>query len=138
MKKITKILVSLILVASSATALRAADFKKGNWEMTYTTTMEGMPMEMDIPVKTKQECIDSDDFIPESGDDGECTHSSKKTSSNKMEWNIRCKNDAMTGKGEMEFSGNTMKGNMEMKMDMMGQKMNINVVIEGKYIGACK
>ncbi len=139
MKFITlKNLFSLVLLMVLSISLSAADFKKGQWEMTYTTTMEGMPIAMPIPVRTEQQCIDKDEFIPESGEDGNCSHSSKRASANKIEWNIDCSDNSMVGKGVMEFSGETMDGNMEMKMEMMGQKISMKVVIEGKYLGACK
>jgi len=118
-------------------SLNAADIKKGNWEMTFTTTMTGMPMAIQIPVKTVTECIDSNEFIPESGDDGECSHSSRKASSNKIEWEINCPSNGMKGRGEMEFNNKSMDGHMEMKMDMMGQKMSVDIIITGKYLGSC-
>ncbi len=139
MKFITlKNLFSLVLLMVLSISLSAADFKKGQWEMIYTTTMEGMPIAMPIPVRTEQQCIDKDEFIPESGEDGNCSHSSKRASANKIEWNIDCSDNSMVGKGVMEFSGEAMNGNMEMKMEMMGQKISMKVVIEGKHLGACK
>ncbi len=139
MKIITlKNLFSLVFLTTLSLNVSAAGFKKGQWEMTYATTMEGMPIAIPIPVRTEQQCIDTDEFIPESGEDGNCSHSSKRASANKIEWNVNCSDNSMTGKGVMEFSGETMNGNMEMKMGMMGQKISMKVVIEGKYLGACK
>ncbi len=136
MKFITTLLSSVLMLASFG--LSAADIKKGNWEMTYTTTMEGMPMAIDIPTKTVAQCIDSDEFVPESSEDGDCTHSSRRASEDKIEWNISCASNNMMGKGEMVFAGTTMKGSMEMKVDMLGQKIETKVDIEGKYIGKCE
>jgi hypothetical protein len=137
-RNVIVILLSLIFAATISNELTAADFKKGQWELTYTTTMEGMPIAMPIPVRTEQQCIDTDEFVPESCQDGNCSHSSKKAASNRIEWNVNCSDNSMTGKGVMEFSGETMNGNMEMKMGMMDQKISMKVVIEGKYLGACK
>lgn len=139
MKKNIMLTIQFVVIYLLAMAsLNAADIKKGNWEMTYTTTMTGMPMAIEIPVKTKAQCIDSDEFIPESGEDGECSHSSRRASSSKIEWDISCTSNGMKGHGEMEFNKTAMNGHMEMSMDLMGQKMAMDIVITGKYVGACK
>jgi len=119
-------------------SVSATDIKKGNWEMTYTTTMTGMPIAISIPVKTDIQCIDSNEFIPQSGTDGECSHSSRRASANKIEWDIACASNGMKGHGKMKFNDRSMDGYMNMKVDMMGQKMSVEVAITGKYIGACK
>ena len=139
MKKfITNTLQLIVISIFSMVSVNAADIKKGNWEMTYTTTMTGMPMAISIPVKTDSQCIDSNEFIPESGTDGECSHSSRRASANKIEWDISCASNGMKGHGEMNFNDTTMNGQMNMNLDMMGQKVSVEVAITGKYIGACK
>jgi hypothetical protein len=139
MKKILTMVIRFISVSFvMMVAVNAADIKKGSWDITYTTKMSGMPVAIEIPVKTVSECIDSDEFVPESGADGDCTHSSKRAAKGKMEWDVSCKSNGMKGHGEMIISDTTMNGHMEMKVDMMGQKMAVEIMITGKYAGACK
>ena len=139
MKKIFNSAIRFLSVLFiTVVAVNAADIQKGNWNMTYTTKMTGMPVAVQIPVKTVTQCIDSDEFVPESGEDGDCSHSSRRASKGKVEWDISCKSNSMKGHGELTFSDKTMNGQMEMSMDMMGQKMAMEVKIAGKYIGACK
>jgi len=130
-----------IIVALCTLALPAASFasdlmREGNWELTTTMDMPGMPMKM--PPTVIQHCYTKEDVKDDKKTittDKNCTVKDMKKSGNKITWKMTC-----TGKNAGEFSGETVyKGDsFDSSMKMLSQGHNMNMKVKGKRLGNCK
>ena len=116
----------------------------GMWETTSKVKVTGVPPEMAAmmqkPVQVEKECVKdkSFDFDP-AGDAKECTVKTNRISSEKLTWDITCSggNGNATGRGEVNFNGDTVSGWFEMNMQGPTGPMKIHNSFEGKRVGSC-
>ena len=97
-----------------------------------------MPMMPQPMINKEVECIRDKDWTAEKFMEdmkGDCKVSDVKQSAQTLKWAMRCNTDGgtMVGKGELNFSGNRMEGNMVMEM----QGMEIKNTWQGKRLGSC-
>jgi len=126
-------IVGVILLSAGVT-LAGPDMNPGKWEITTKTEMPGMPGQS----ITHTQCITNDDLVPVDGDENNnCTVKNMRTSGDTVSWEITCggQGGQMDGTGEITYTGDTMKGKME--MTMKGMNMKIKNVFSGKRIGPC-
>lgn len=122
------------------------NYKPGLWESTATMKMEGMPPEMaamammNMEPKVERECVKGTEHLFE--DNQECKYEKKRISSKKMQIvKITCVTDGnvvTTGRGEINFMGETVEGWFEMDMPNAPPEMKMKSTFTSKYIGACK
>ena len=103
------------------------------WEVTMKMEMAGMPA---MPARTQNVCNrkGNPDASKMGDKDSDCKVSDKKQSGSKSAWKFTCtKPTAMTGTGEVTYSGDTYQGTMTMVSD----DMNMKQTFSGKKVGSC-
>jgi len=103
------------------------------WEITMKMEMAGMPA---MPARTQNVCNrkGNPDATKMGDKDSDCKVSDKKQSGNKSSWKLTCtKPTAMTGTGEVTYSGDTYQG----IMTMVGNDMNMKQTFSGRKVGSC-
>jgi len=122
--------ITLMIGAAWAESL----MKPGQWEITTTTEMAGMPPQS----MTHTQCITSDNVIPMSKDaNKECQVTDIKTRGNTVSWKISCggQGGKMKGTGSVTYNGNSMNGVMDMTIVSHGTK--VKNTLSGRRVGAC-
>jgi hypothetical protein len=114
------------------------DIKPGQWEITATVEMQGMPMSM--PPMTR--CLtreNATDILQQSGD--ECEIADKTISGDTVRWSMSCKDPSgatIQGRGEGTFSQTAFDGTVNLSLSVEGQAgMAITSSIKGKWLGPC-
>lgn len=131
-KSILAILFTLTIPALSSAAEVMRD---GQWELTSTMEMPGMPMEMP-PTKIKH-CFTKEDVSDPKktiNTDKNCKVTEFKLTSSKATWKMKC-----TGEQSGTFSGETTykKDSYTSNMKMESEGMTIKMQVKGKRIGDC-
>lgn len=132
------------LFALSASFFAQMPRRDGKWEVKMEMDLPGMPQGMQ-PITTTQ-CItpdmvkDPNQAIPQSGRGGRglperCKVSDYKIDGNKVTWSMACEPppQAMTGSGEMTYSGDTYTG--VVNVNTGGRSMTMKY--SGKRLGDC-
>ncbi len=129
------IITILFILAIPATCLAADPMREGQWELTTTMEMPGMPME--IPPNKITHCFTKEDVKDPKKTvttDKNCTVTDLKLSGNKSTWKMKC-----TGENPGDFSGETVfqkdAYTSNMKMEAVGMSMNMKV--KAKRLGDC-
>jgi Protein of unknown function (DUF3617) len=136
--------LTAIAIGTVCAAFAQGPRRDGLWEVKTEMQMEGMPMTM--PPTTSQQCItpaeanDPSKAAPQGRGRGgrggqDCKVSDYKTEGNKVTWTMKCEGaQAMTGSGEIVYSGDTYTGTM--KMDMGGRGA-MTMKYTAKRLGDC-
>jgi hypothetical protein len=133
----------LILIAGVSLSYAGAgpNIHEGNWEITSTMEMEGMPSGGAVPMKYAQ-CLTSKDAVPKNPETVKgCTIKSMKAEGNTVTWTMRCEEQgaAIDGSGTVTYSSDTMQGTIKMTLnDPEGGKIQMTQRMSGKRIGDCK
>ena len=109
----------------------------GRWAVTMEMSMPGMTM----PAMSAETCLTPEDvknpqslMPPGRGNPGNCSVSDYKQSGNTVTWSMKCEGqNAMTGTGEMTYTGDTYTGTMNMNAAGRSMVMKMN----GKRLGDC-
>jgi len=120
-------------------ALAAPAFQEGEWQITTQTEIPGMPFTP--PAVTMRQCLTLKDRIPQGKDaTGECKVVDQSSSGNTMRWTMRCgdANGTTEAKGEVAYSGKTMKGVSHITSSSRGETMQMTSRMTGRRIGPCK
>jgi len=83
--------VLALIAAAAAGGAPAADIQEGNWEMTVTTSVEGMPGSM-API-TQTRCLTREDARDPSrlvGAGAGCEFSNKRDSGSEVSFDVAC------------------------------------------------
>ena len=132
--------VGLFLMVRVASA--APDMNPGQWEITTTMEMVGVPMKM--PSITTKQCLTKDDLVPKQpsrpGVKQPCEVKNTKVEGNTVSWDMVCSDQNQTsGHGEVTYHGDTFEGTIQMNSTLSGkQKMQMILHMKGKRIGACE
>lgn len=140
MTKHLLLMLSLVFIMMAAPGPAAAgpNMQEGQWEITTTVDMPGMPGA--VPAMKHTQCITKNDLVPRpqsSPGSQECTVTDMNTSGNTVTWAMTCKSDGgtMTGKGAITYSGDTFDGAFNMNMP---DGMKMTQKMKGRRLGACK
>lgn len=138
-------LVLAMTVSSLSVQAEEYNINPGMWVTTSEMKVSGVPPEMAAmmqpPPKKERECIKDRkiDFKPEDMGE-ECDFKPTRHSASKVSWEMHCtgKDGSATGRGEMNFNGDTTSGWFEMNMQggPMGP-MKMRNTFQGKRIGPC-
>lgn len=112
-----------------------AEMEPGEWEITVETEIAGVPMK--IPPVTYKQCITDSEPVPENRQPGQqCQVKDMQRKGSTITWTVVCNTGGgtTTGKGEVHYEGNQMKGKMEMQMEGMTMISNM----KGRRLGPCK
>jgi len=141
--KIFNSVIPLLLVLFSAAACSDGPIlNDGEWEMTTQMEIPGMAKELGgqehgLPPMIHHQCLSSDMMVPtQERRNKDCENMKQDISGNTVTWSMRCTTNGVASEmsGESVYSGNTMKGTMQ--MSTQGTKMISHVT--GKRIGPCK
>ncbi len=136
-KKMIGITLLVLIASSIGYAGAGPDIQEGEWEITVTFDIPGMPMKM--PPNTYTQCIKKDQPVPKSEKPNQvCEVKDIKVQGNTATWTVSCTNRGgkMTGKGIVKYKGDKMEGSMTMKMEDQGA--NMISAYHGVRIGDCK
>jgi hypothetical protein len=136
MKRSLVFAVALSLIFAVA-AFAAPNYQEGNWEMTTTVNMPGMPKEMMRPMK-HQVCMTKDNAVPQPKEKGDqqCKMTDQKTVGNKVFWTMTCKNGTVS-KGEIAYSKTSFNGSQTTTTSQGGRQTTMKSTMSGKYLGPC-
>lgn len=124
------------LIAAAAPAF--ADVEPGNWELTVTTEIDGMPGGM-APV-TRSRCISPAEARDPSRLLGgaECEFSNRRDSGSEITFDVSCSGALpMRGSGSVRYSPQSIDGSLDISADSSGQKIVTRSRIAGRRLGAC-
>lgn len=144
MKRIVILMFVFGFLFSFSPAESVADgpaYKEGQWEITTTMNIPGMPEGMNRPV-TYKVCMDKKNAVPPMKDrqdtkDEQCKMTEQKVSGNTVTYKIQCK-DGTVSKGKITYSGNSFEGVTTTTTKGEGrQAMTIKSEMKGRYLGPC-
>ena len=161
MKPFTSMLAAAVLVVTSAQAAAGLNVKTGQWEVTYTTKMEGSMMpksvldsmppdkrtKMEASMKqrasapprahTTKSCITDKDLQKgafEADPDGGCKKTLVSQTATHQEVNFVCTEDGETRTGHMTVDA-TSNDRMEGQIEIVTPNGKVNTQLAGKWIG---
>ncbi len=131
-----------VLVATlgwSAAQAAEPNFQPGLWEMTIQMEVPGMPMNMK-PV-TQRHCVTRKDLVPPTTSPNQrCKMLDRHMQGNTLIWDMSCDQGqaTMRGHGEIVYTGDTVKGTVNMTMHG-GPNGDMHMVqrLSGRRIGDC-
>jgi hypothetical protein len=141
--------VAAVVAASVSLAAQSGPRRDGNWEVTTTMEMPGMPAGMAMPPMKSMQCITKEQannpnsMVPPRpqrgrGNDGDCTVTDQKITGNKITFNMKCTGaQPMTGTGEITYAGDTYTSALVTNMERGGQAMQMTMKSTGKRLGDC-
>lgn len=137
MRSLISILCLLCIAADPARA--GAGFQPGEWEVTSTTELPGMPVS--IPPITFRQCMQEEESMAQqSSENSGCTMLEQQKTGDTLSWKVRC--DSEQGRadisGRLTWSGDSMQGTTTMTTDQGGQQMSITTRMQGKRLGPCQ
>ena len=143
------ITISSTLLANAVMAEKV-DIKPGLWKTTQTMKVDGVSpqiaamMQQQVAGQNKTECVKDTnvDFIPQ--DIGEkCTYTKNQISTNKLSFQIVCKDQGVTANanGEIHYQSTSVNGWYKVKTtgtNMGMGPMTMHTTFKGEYMGPCK
>jgi hypothetical protein len=110
------------------------NMQDGQWEVTVTSEMPGMPAGMAKP-HTMTTCLTQKEPIAKVKEESECKMQDMKVTGNTVTWSMVCPN--ATSKGTVTYAGTSYDGLMESVMKVDGKEMTMKMTMKGKYLGPC-
>jgi hypothetical protein len=137
MIKRSLVFATFLSLIFAVAAFAAPNYQEGNWEITTTVNMPGMPKEMMRPVK-HQVCMTKQNAVPQQKEQGEqqCKMTNQRTVGNKVFWTMTCKNGTVSN-GEIAYSKTTFDGAQTTTTSQGGRQMTVKSTMSGKYLGPC-
>jgi len=129
----------VVVAVLSAPAQAAPAFQEGEWQITTQTEIPGVPFTP--PAITMSQCLTIKDHIPQGKDaSGNCKVVDVNSSGNTVRWTMRCgdANGTTEAKGEVTYSGKTMKGVSHITTSGKGGTMQMTSHMKGHRIGPCQ
>ncbi|MGD0843695.1 MAG: DUF3617 family protein [Geobacteraceae bacterium] len=116
-------------------AAASVNMKEGQWEITTTVDMPGMPAAAMKP-HTVTSCLSKKDYVPKANpEQGDCKLVDQKIDGNTVSWGVACKDSS--GKGSITYAGDSFSGLMETTMKQGEKEMTVKMKMDGKRIGDC-
>lgn len=137
LKQMFTIMAIALVLTSGAFAGSGPNLRDGEWKITVSFDVPGMPMKM--PPNTYTQCISRDQPVPRSEKPNQvCEIKEIMTKGDTVTWTIDCTNRGgkMTGKGVVTYNGDKMEGTMT--MSIQGQAVNMISHYKGIRVGECK
>jgi len=136
-----------VTILVTVTVVAQGPRRDGNWEVTMTMDMPGMPQGMNMPPFKTTQCItpeeakDPNKTIPQrpagrggASNPNDCKVSDYKEEGNRITWSMKCEGaQPMSGTGEFVYAGDSYTGTM--KMDMAGAATVVNATCRPTGIG---
>ncbi len=134
-------LITCSLIVFSGAAAFGMDMNEGDWEVTMTTTMQGMPFQMPPQTYKMKQCVTKEDMAPVDKNRKDCVIKDQSVQGNTYSWKVICEDaKARTeGDGRITYSGASYTGNINTKMidRRDGTTMTTATRLSGRYLGPC-
>ena len=131
--------IPVLALLAIATGAAGADIEPGNWEMTITMSVEGMPGAM-API-TQTRCLTPEDARDPSrlvGAGAGCEFSNKRDTGSELSFNVACRGQVpMSGSGNVRYSAQNVDGTLELSADTGAQKIVTRSRVVGRRLGGC-
>ena len=131
-------ILALFLVVAAGGA--QADIQAGNWEMTVTTSVQGMPGGM-API-TQLRCITPEDAHDPSrliGAGAGCVFSNRRDTGSEISFDVACTGQVpMSGSGAVRYTAQNVEGTLELTANMGDQRLVTRSQLTGRRLGECK
>jgi len=142
MQRATPIVFAFALLTGAAAHAEDPNINVGMWKTTTTTTLISEQFDMPPRTDTSEDCItpekiaEGQAFLEESE---ECEFLEKDVRADGLNYTMRCdaNGTSVNMKGSMEFSGDSMTGNVDGDMESPMGMMEMKIEIEGSRIGDC-
>ncbi|MFO7605024.1 MAG: DUF3617 family protein [Desulfurivibrionaceae bacterium] len=107
--------------------------QEGEWEITTTVEIPGMPFAM--PPTTFRHCLEENGVPYQAGDGEECETISREVSGDTVSWRISCRGE----EGLIEMTGvTTYTGdNMDSQVKMQSEDGEMSMHMTGRRLGSC-
>ncbi|MBU0479843.1 MAG: DUF3617 domain-containing protein [Proteobacteria bacterium] len=123
------LLVSVVFVPVGSEA-----GQKGEWEISTTMEIPGMPFAM--PATTMRKCLE-DKGVPYGGkDDEKCKVESSKVSGDTVTWKVVC--DGPEGQNEITGVSKYTSDTMDTRIQMKNEEGDISMHMTGRRLGPCR
>lgn len=120
---------------AAKSAQETLNMKEGQWEITTSFEMPGMPAGMAKP-HTVTTCLSQKDYVPkDTKQQTDCTMQDTKVEGNTVKWAVVCKNS--TSKGNVTYAGTTFDGVIDSTIKENGKEMTTKMTMRGKHLGPC-
>ena len=129
----------LVLFLALAGGAASADVQEGNWQLTVTASVEGMPGGV-API-TQTRCITREDARDPSrliGAGAGCQFSNKRDTGSEITFDVVCTGQVpMSGSGAVRYTSQSFDGTLQITADMGNQKLVTRSLVVGRRLGAC-
>ena len=118
-----------------------ADVEPGSWELSVTTSVDGMPGQIGPIVQarclTPEDARDPGRGLGPAGASG-CDFSNRRDDGNVFSFDLRCAGQVpMRGSGSVRYGAQFMEGDLELAGDAPGQKFATRSHVSGRRVGPC-
>jgi len=121
-------------VPTAKPAQGTLNMEEGQWEITTSFEMPGMPAGMAKP-HTATVCLSKKDYVPKQPEQTDCSMQDTKVDGNTVSWSVVCKDS--TAKGRVTYAGSTFDGVIETTAKEGGKDMAARMTMKGKRLGPC-
>ncbi len=136
MKNINLLCVGLGLCAVVSTSIPAlaGNHARGEWHITTSMQMPGMPVA--IPGGSFNQCMNRDGIPHQESPDQKCRKLSRKISGNTVTWHMTCTGPEgdVDMQGTSTYNGNSMHGSMTMTT----ADGSMTIQMQGQKVGPCR
>ena len=145
MRLVTAGVLASAIACSAVLVAQSGPRRDGNWEVTTTTSMNGMPPgapRKETRCVTKEQASDPTMAAPvqpqRGGPASDCKVTDQKIIGNTVSWTTKCTGTmSLDMIGEVVYSGDTYSGTVTTNMNMGGQAMSVKSTFTGKRLGDC-
>ena len=128
-------------LAAASFAVSAQDkMEPGEWELTTTVTMAGMPKPQTATVKhciKKEDIDDPSRWMGGKPPGSDCTLTPGQREAGSATWEVSCPSAGMKGQGRARFAKGMMDSEMRMSGMQQGQKFEVHTRTRGRRVGPC-
>lgn len=116
------------------------EMKEGEWEISMTVNMPGMPMA--IPPQTFRSCLTRDNAVPrQENEESNCDFDEMENDGKTVKWRVTCRDEngsVSKSSGKIVYSGSSFKGEMATETNSPENgKMKMTSTMKGRYLGPC-
>lgn len=119
---------------SAKPSAKGVNMQEGQWEVTTTFEMAGLPAGSMKP-QTFTTCLSQKDYVPKGEEKTDCTVQDSKVDGDTVTWSLVCKDS--TAKGRVTYAGSTFDGVMETTVKEGGKDTTATMTMKGMRLGPC-
>jgi len=123
-----------------AGAAAAQSMEPGEWQFSSTMTSKMLPKPQTSVVTrciTKEDAQDPTNLSGKAKEQG-CTVTPGNRTPSSYNWTIACPKQGMSGEGKVRFTRDSVDSELQMNVELQGQKMQLTTLTTGRLLGPCK